>query len=114
LTQPLNSAVSNAASLALCFLQALSAASFAPKYQAEAKARAAQRRCTGLQLRFQRAVTALHRVQLRNDFDEAGLLIDHTLHEGARCQEQAARIDVRDTIVFHGVLGRAVCIYLVT
>jgi hypothetical protein len=65
------SAVSNAASLALCFLQALSAASFAPKYQAEAKARAAQRRCTGLQLRFQRAVTALHRVQLRNDFDEA-------------------------------------------
>ena len=35
----------------------------------------------------------------RRDDDAAALLIDHALHEGARGQEQAARIDIHDTVV---------------
>ena len=40
------------------------------------------------------------RTNRRDVDDAAALLIDHTLHEGARGQKQAARVDVHDTVVF--------------
>jgi hypothetical protein len=59
--------------------------------------------------KFRRHVGQHHReaglADNRRDVDDAaGLLIDHTLDEGARGQEQAARIDVHDTVVF--LVGR--------
>jgi hypothetical protein len=55
--------------------------------------------------KFRRHIGQHHRetglADNRGDVDDAAaLLIDHTLHEGARGQEQAARIDVHDTVVF--------------